>query len=322
VAGLTAASALLLASACSASNSGGAVEVSGSSTVEPITSTVAQFGRFDVSVTAEGTTDGFARFCAGETSINNASVPIPGPGSPVDYVARCAENDVEFIELPIAMDALTLLRHEDNDFATDMTFDEVRLAWGPGSNVDTWADIRPGWPAEKISFVGRPAGSGTFEYFSALVGGAVGSIRDGYRATDDMAQLAGWIADDSNALGFMGVGNYLAADEDQRDVITNIAIDGVLPTFEAAQDGTYTPLTRPLFIYVAVEALDDEKIADFVRYYLEHVPDILPRVHFYALPEEAYELGIQRLENRITGSALGGDEHVTVDQLLAAMRRS
>ncbi|CAN3126779.1 substrate-binding domain-containing protein [Mycobacterium sp. smrl_JER01] len=263
--------------------------------------------------------DGFARFCTGQTAINNASVAIPGPGEPVDFVALCAENGVEFVEVPVALDALSIVRNEDNTFARDLTLAELRSIWSPDSEVQTWQDIRTEWPDRAISRYGRPPGSGTFDYFTHFVVGQTGSITEDYRSTDDMAELSSWIASDPDALGFMGVGSYLAADVTHRDRMTNVAVDGVLPSLENSREGRYSPLTRPLFLYVSTAALDeDPRVGDFVSHYLENAAATVPRVYFYPLSAESYRLAQQRLEQRFTGTAFDGDpfsERSVIDAL-------
>ncbi|QNG20223.1 PstS family phosphate ABC transporter substrate-binding protein [Rhodococcus triatomae] len=293
--------------ACGGNGESTPIEISGSATVAPVTAAIARDGRFAVDIAAEGTLAGFERFCAGETAINNASEAIPGAGQRIDFVQMCADNGVEFIELPIALDALSLVRNENNSFASDLTFDELSRIWSPDSDVQTWQDVREEWPDRQISLFGRPEGSATFEYFTHFVTGEAGRIRSDYRATDDMAELAGWVAEDDDSLGFMGVGNYLAADEEYRDRISNVAIDGVTPSRENAQSGRYTPLTRPLFLYVSTDMLDDPNVAEFVEYYIDTVNEMLPRVYFYALPDAAYPLVRQRFDDRVTGTMFGGD---------------
>lgn len=309
VGAVTATAGLLLgATACSSASAEDVITISGSATVAPITRAVAAAGGYAVDVAAEGTSDGFDRFCAGETAINNASTAIPGAGQRTDYVQLCADNGIEFVELPIALDALTVVRNEANTFATDLGIDELRAIWEPDSPVRTWADVRPEWPAEPIGLYGRGEGSGTFEYFTHAVVGEAGSIRADYETTDDLEALARWIADDVHGLGFMGVGNYLAADEEIRDRITNIDVDGVSPSLTEVQAGRYAPLTRPLFLYVSVAALaDDDGVEAFVEHYLATVADVLPRVYFYALPAEAYPLVAERFTERVPGTAFGGD---------------
>lgn len=301
---------------CSDARGADSLAISGSSTVAPITEAVAADGNFTVDVTPEGTTDGFARFCAGETVINNASTPIPGAGQNVDYVQMCEDNAVTFVELPIALDALTVVRHRDASFADDLSLEELRAIWAPDSTVATWHDVRADWPDRPLNLYGRPEGSGTFEYFTHHVVGQAGQIRADYDATDDLAELAGWLADDEDGLGFMGVGNYLAADEDARDLIANVAVDGVEPTRIDAQSGRYQPLTRPLLLYVSLAALEEDPVVEeFITHYLESVVELLPRVYFYALPDEVYAASAARLAEREPGTRFGGDPFAAVDEL-------
>lgn len=307
-------SAALVLAGCASAN-GAEIRVSGSATVAPITQAMATQGGFDATITAEGTTAGFEDFCSGDSDINNASTPIPGEGAATDFVQLCADNDVEFIELPIGLDALSVIRNEANDFASDITLDELQAIWRPGSEVELWSDVRSDWPDEQIGLYGRADGSGTFEVFTRVVNGEVGEIRDDYRSTDDLEELASWIADDQFGMGFMGVGNYLAADEESRDSITNIDVEGVAPTLESVQSGEYDAFTRPLFIYVSVAALENEAVAEFVEYYLDEVERVLPRVYFYALPEEAYPLVQERFDARTTGSMYTDDPNAETSVL-------
>lgn len=281
----------------------------GSTTVAPITELVANDGGFDVDITAEGTTTGFDTFCTGDVAINNASEAIPGEDAETDYISLCEENGVEFVELPIALDTLAVVRNSANDFASDLTMDELQAIWEPGSEVTTWSDVRQEWPDEEIELVGRPAGSGTFDYFTHHVNGEAGEIRDDYRKTDDLDQLATWISQDDNALGFMGIGNYFtAADDEVREELSTISIEGVDPSLENAQNGSYTPLTRPLFIYVNVDSLDnDDNVEEFVTHYVENAYDLMPRTFFYRLSEDDYDNVRERLDSRTTGSLYEGD---------------
>ncbi|GAA1824971.1 PstS family phosphate ABC transporter substrate-binding protein [Nesterenkonia flava] len=298
------------------------IRISGSATVAPITELMAREGDFSVEISREGTADGFQRFCAGETDINNASEAIPGEGQPVDFLSLCEDNGVEFLELPIGMDTLTVVRHLENDFASEMTVDELRAVWEPGSDVRTWSDIRPDWPEEQIDLAGRPAGSGTFDVFTHQIVGETGQIREDYFATDDLDELVDWVAEHPNALAFMGIGNYYSAgDDESRDVISTVAVDGVVPTLENAQNGSYQPLTRPLFIYVSTSALqENDAVAEFVEHYLNSAHDVLPRTFFYRLPERSYEAVQSRYEDGETGTLYEGDpfrEDSVVDLLSA-----
>lgn len=310
-AGVVALVSLGMLTACDseASAAGDAIGISGSSTVAPVTERIAAEGGYDVEVAREGTISGFERFCAGETQINNASEAIPGEGQPVDFMALCEENGVEYLEVPIGLDALTVVRHASNDFASDLTSEELQQIWEPGSEVETWADIRSEWPPEQIRLVGRPAGSGTFDVFTHQVVGETGEIREDYEATDDLEELAAWIAEDENAMGFMGIGNYYTTGDDEvREELSTVSVDGVAPSMENAQSGEYALLSRPLFIYVSVEAVEQhEELEDFVVHYIESAYDTLPRTFFYRLPEDLYGTVLERFEAGETGSLYEGD---------------
>ncbi|MGO1950339.1 MAG: substrate-binding domain-containing protein [Mycobacteriaceae bacterium] len=288
------------------SNQDSPVLASGSATVNPITAAVARDTGASVDQTTNGTLEGFERFCAGETHINNASEAIPGDGQATDFMAMCEENGVDYVELPVALDTITLVRHADNSAVDDLTAGELRAIWEPGSEITTWSDVRGEWPDEEISLVGRGEGSATFDYFTTVVTGESGAIRDDYEAVDDPAEISAKIADDPNALGFTGVGNYLD-DQDNLDQLATVSIDGVEPSLENAQDGSYGPLARPLFIYVSTEALEGGDISDFASDYVDRVADLLPSVYFYPLPGDAYDLVGERLDHRTTGSVYEGD---------------
>ena len=272
-----------------------AIKVTGSSTVEPITSYMANRYDFDVDIDAVGSTDGFEVFCAGDADINDASVAIPA-----DYQKACADAGVDFIELPIALDAITLVKHRDNDWAQDLSIQQLHDIWAKDSAVTKWSDIDPSWPDEEITLYGRPDGSGTLGVFEQLVLGG-DEIRDDYQATDDIQELSKWVSEDVNGLSFMGIGNYLATEDPTRNRIDNVLVDGVAPSVDEAKNGNY-PLARPLFIYVNEDSTKREDVNEFVTTYLDKVEAVLPRVYFYQLPEEEYDNSKQRYEDRQTGA--------------------
>lgn len=298
----TLAAVTLFAAGCSQSTepSEDAIQVTGSSTVEPITSYIANRYDFDVNIEGIGSTDGFEKFCNGDADINDASVSIPGAGEPTDFQQLCADNNVEYVELPIGLDAITIVKHRDNDWAADLTIEQLHDIWSTASTVSKWSDIDPSWPDEEINLYGRPEGSGTLGVFQALVLGD-DEIREDYEATDDIQELSGWVAEDVNGLSFMGIGNYLATEDPTRSKIDNVLVDGVAPTAEEARSGNY-PLARPLFIYVNKESAEREDVNDFVTTYLDHVEAVLPRVYFYQLPEQEYTDAKKRYEDRTTGT--------------------
>ena len=272
-----------------------AIKVTGSSTVEPITSYMANRYDFDTDIDAVGSTDGFEVFCAGDADINDASVSIPA-----DYQKACADAGVDFIELPIALDAITLVKHRDNDWAQDLSIQQLHDIWAKDSSVTKWSDIDPSWPDEEITLYGRPDGSGTLGVFEQLVLGG-DEIRDDYQATDDIQELSKWVSEDVNGLSFMGIGNYLATEDPTRNRIDNVLVDGVAPTAEETKNGNY-PLSRPLFLYVNEDSTKREDVNEFVTTYLDKVEAVLPRVYFYQLPEEEYDNSKQRYEDRQTGA--------------------
>lgn len=272
-----------------------AIKVTGSSTVEPITSYMANRYDFDVDIDAVGSTDGFEVFCAGDADINDASVAIPA-----DYQKACADAGVDFIELPIALDAITLVKHRDNDWAQDLSIQQLHDIWAKDSAVTKWSDIDPSWPDEEITLYGRPDGSGTLGVFEQLVLGG-DEIRADYQATDDIQELSKWVSEDVNGLSFMGIGNYLTTEDPTRNRIDNVLVDGVAPSVDEAKSGNY-PLSRPLFLYVNEDSTKREDVNEFVTTYLDKVEAVLPRVYFYQLPEEEYDNSKQRYEDRQTGA--------------------
>ena len=292
----------LVATGCGSDSAaeGDAIKVTGSSTVEPITKYMANRYDFNVDIEAVGSTDGFEVFCSGDADINDASVAIPGAGAEVDYQKQCADNGVNFVELPIALDAITLVKHRDNDWAEDLTIQQLHDIWAKDSPVSKWSDIDPSWPDEEITLYGRPSGSGTLGVFEQLVLGG-DQIREDYQATDDIQELSGWVADDVNGLSFMGIGNYLATEDPTRNRIDNVLVDGVAPTAEETKSGNY-PLSRPLFIYVNEDSAKRDDVDEFVTTYLDKVEGVLPRVYFYQLPEDEYTDAKQRYEDRETGA--------------------
>ena len=277
-----------------------AIKVTGSSTVEPITSYMANRYDFDVDIDAVGSTDGFEVFCAGDADINDASVAIPGAGADVDYQKQCADAGVNFIELPIALDAITLVKHRDNDWAQDLSIQQLHDIWAKDSSVTKWSDIDPSWPDEEITLYGRPDGSGTLGVFEQLVLDG-DEIRDDYQSTDDIQELSKWVSEDVNGLSFMGIGNYLATEDPTRNRIDNVLVDGVAPSVDEAKSGNY-PLARPLFIYVNEDSTKREDVNEFVTTYLDKVEAVLPRVYFYQLQEDEYDKAKKRYEDRETGA--------------------
>jgi len=274
----------------------GQVVIDGSSTVFPVAEAVAEEFQIEnsgvrVSVGYSGTGGGFQRFCNGETDLTNASRPIQ-PGEEED----CAANGVEFTEVPVAWDGLSVMVNPQAEFVECLTVDELARIWGPGSNVQTWSDVRPDWPDETIRLYGPGTQSGTFDYFTETINGEGGASRADYQASEDDNILVQGIAGDRYALGYFGFAYYL----ENQDQVKLLGVDGgsgcVLPSDETIEDGSYSPLARPLFVYVKHSALDRPEVAAYVRYMLENATELVPATGYHALTSEQYAQGLQAIE--------------------------
>lgn len=303
-----------------ASGAAGAVSADGSSTVYPITREAAsRFARrhrdTPVNVAFAGTTAGFAKFCAGETDISNASRPMNR-----EEMVACAGNDIAYIELPIALDALTIVVHPDNDWVDHITLEELRRLWEPAADgvITRWSQVRPGWPGRPIALFGRGQDSGTYDYFTSAVIGQVRSSRLDYTASEDVDFLVEAIAAEPEALGFFGVGAFMTNYEILRDVAVDSGQGPVYPNVRAVQAGLYRPLTRPLFIYVNAEAARTPAVASFVEFYLTDVTRWIAFTGYMPLSDEAYRLALSNFRAGRTGTAFGGEMRydITVDEIL------
>ena len=299
------------------------IKIDGSSTVYPISLEVAQEYTFEkgaaaplIEVDFSGTSAGFKRFCAGETDISNASRPIT-----TAEMATCREAGIEYIELPVAFDALTVVVHPDNDWAEDITVAELKRLWEPSADgkITTWDQIRPDWPNEPINLYGAGADSGTFDYFTEALMGESGASRLDYTASEDDTELVRGVRTDPNSLGYFGYAYY----EESQTALKALAIDAgagpVVPSDDTVRQGTYRPLTRPLFIYVSVDALtENPELEAFVTYYLLNARYLVPVVGYTALPEAGYLIAQDHLSNRKVGTVFGGESSfdLTIEELL------
>ncbi len=278
------------------------VSVDGSSTVYPITQAVAEDfqathpGVF-VTVGISGTGGGFKKFLAKETDINDASRPIKP-----QELQRAQEQGIEFLELPIAYDGITVVVNPQNDWVDHLTLEELRRIWAPESSVRTWKDVRPQWPNRPIKLYGPGTDSGTFDYFTEAVMGKSGASRSDYQASEDDNVLVRGVATDRDALGYFGYSYY----EENKDQLKAVPIDAgqgpVAPSPETIKTGRYVPLSRPLFIYVSLPALQREEVVQFVEFYLEEVPRLAQEVGYIPLSANIYSLVRQRFQQRRTGT--------------------
>ncbi len=301
---------LFLVLACSPGSRGSKiVKVDGSSTVYPITEAVAdefQKDNPDIKVTVgiSGTGGGFKKFCRGETDISNASRPIKET-----EMETCKKNGIEFIELPIGYDALTVVVNPQNDWVDYLTVEELKKIWEPEAQgkITKWNQIRENWPDAPLNLFGAGVDSGTFDYFTEAIVGKEGASRGDYTSSEDDNVLVMGVANDKYALGYFGFAYYIQ----NKDKLKAVPIDNgngpVEPSYENVINGTYQPLSRPIFIYVNKKSYTEKPyVKKFVDYYITHVKDLIDDVGYIPLPDEVYELAKKRLEKGITGSVFKG----------------
>lgn len=266
----------------------GMVTIDGSSTVFPISEAMAeefQIANPGVRVTVgiSGTGGGFKKFCGGETDISDASRPIKET-----EIELCRENGIAPIEIPVASDGLTVVRNPANDWATCMTVDELKRVWQPGSSITRWNQVRPEWPDKEIKLYGPDTDSGTFDYFTEAVVGEEDASRDDYTASADDNVLVVGVQGDRGSLGYFGFAYY----EESSDVLGAVAVDNgngcVLPSRETIENGTYAPLSRPMFIYTKAQALAKPQVRAFLQFYLDNAQIFVPEVGYVPLADERY----------------------------------
>ena len=302
----------------------GEIQVDGSSTVFPITEAIAEeFGNQtdrDVRVTVgvSGTGGGFKRFCAGETDISDASRPIRDA-----EVELCAESGIDFIEVPVAFDGLTIVINPDNDWVDYLTVDELNHIFRPDDFAVTWADVRDGFPDIEIALYAPGADSGTFDYFTEAINGDGGVHRsDNTTFSEDDNVLVQGVSADRGGIGYFGFSYYANnADALKAVPVVNDTGNAITPSSETINDGSYNPLSRPLFIYVSVASLEREEVAAFVEYFLTDGTWLVdtPEVGYVQLPEEIYAAALTRVENRAVGSAMAAaTEGATLAQIFGA----
>ena len=292
----------VLAAGCGGDDgSGGTISADGSSTVGPyVTAAAEEFqaqGGGTVTVGISGTGGGFERFCVGETDLSNASRPIKD-----EEAAICEENDVAFTEFQVANDALTVVVNKENTWATCLTVDELNAIWKPDSTVNNWSQVRDGFPDVALKLFGPGTDSGTFDYFTDEINGEEGASRSDYSASEDDNVIVQGIAGSPGGLGYLGFSYY----EANTDTLTAVEVDGgdgcVAPSKETAQDGTYTPLARPLFVYVKNDALEREEVVDFMTFIFENETAIAEKSQFVPLNEDQIAEQQQKLDDAVAGA--------------------
>ncbi len=272
------------------------IMVDGSSTVFPIMEAVAEEyqaanpdARVNIGVSGSG--GGFEKFIAGETHISNASRPIKE-----EEKALLEENGIEYTEFEVALDGLSIVVNKENDWVDQLTVEELTKMWSEDGGVETWADVREGWPEKEIKFYSPGADSGTFDYFSEVVLGDAQIRQDASLSEDDNVLVQG-VAGSPNGISYFGYA-YYAENKENLKVVPIVNSDGeaVKPSKETIQSGEYNPFSRPLFIYVKNEALQNDSVYDFTKYTLENAGEMAEAVGYVAKPESKYEEALQKVD--------------------------
>ena len=267
----------------------GTVSLDGSSTVYPISEAIAEeflsvAPRVRVTVGVSGTGGGFKKFLSREIDINDASRTIKN-----SEVEEARANGIDYLEIPVAFDGLSVVVNPNNTWVDHLTVDELRMIWQPGSMVDSWDDIRPNWPQLPIRLYGPGTDSGTFDYFTEAVNGESGASRPDYTASEDDNVLVQGISGDENALGFFGYAYYIENQENLKIVPIDDGNGPVAPTARSINEGTYSPLSRPIFVYLNTDSLARPEVRSFVEFYIDNAAGIANEVGYIELPEEMYQ---------------------------------
>jgi len=289
------------------------IKIDGSSTVYPITEAVAEEfqklkrGAVKVTVGISGTGGGFKKFSRGETDISDASRPIVKK-----EMDTCKEANIEYIELPVAYDGLAVMVNPKNNWVISMTVAELKKIWEPAAErkITKWNQVNPAWPDVPLKLYGPGVDSGTFDYFTEAIVGKSRSSRGDFTASEDDNVLVQGIASDRGGLGFFGYAYYA----ENPDKLKLVAIDGgkgpILPSEKTVMDGTYSPLSRPIFIYVNKRSVDRPEVKEFVEFYLRNVRRLVRRAHYFPLSDRAYKIAAKRFTQGVTGTIFKGETRV------------
>ena len=311
--------AALVATTASAAS---VIEVDGSSTVYPITEAVAEEFQAQgtgarVTVGISGTGGGFKRFCRGETDISDASRPILK-----EEMVQCAQTGVKYFELPVAYDALTVVVNPQNTFVDHLSVAELKTMWEPAAQgkITNWSQIRSTFPNLPLKLAGAGADSGTFDYWTEAIMGRTKASRGDYQASEDDNVTVQFVARDKGAIGYFGMAYYEENADKLRAVpiLATGASKPVAPSAQTVNDGSYQPLSRPLFIYVKEKSLKRPEVKSFVDFYLEQAPTLAREVGYVDLPAAAYALAVKNFTSGKLGTGFGGTPQVglSVEELL------
>lgn len=285
------------------------IKIDGSSTVYPPTEAVAEEfqkakrGLVKVTVGISGTGGGFKKFCRGETDISDASRPILK-----EEMDQCQKHGVKYFELPIAFDALTVAVSPKNTWVSTMTVAELKKIWEPAAQgkITRWNHVRPDWPDAPLVLFGAGSDSGTFDYFTEAITGEAKASRGDYTASEDDNVLVQGIEHDKHALGYIPYAYYAPHAKKMKAIAIDNGKGPVLPSLENVTKGIYTPLSRPLFIYVKEDAARRPEVKEFIEFYLTRGPELIAEVKYLPLPAKAYQLALDRFRKGRLGTAFGG----------------
>ena len=299
------------------------IAIDGSSTVFPITEAVAEefqgaMPSARVTVGISGTGGGFTKFCSGETDITNASRPIKQV-----EIDLCADQGINFIELPIAYDGIAILVNPENHWVDTIAVDELKRIWEPDAQqtVVRWDQIRPDWPERELHLFGPGADSGTFDYFTEVITGEEDASRGDFTSSEDDNVLVQGVSTDQLALGFFGYAYY----EENRDRLKLVPVDdgnddngagAIAASPETVRNGTYQPLSRPILLYVSTAALDRAEVRAFIDFYLNEGVPLVREVGYVPLGEHEYRLVQERVDTRVTGTMFNGNTSASLESLL------
>ena len=291
------------------------IKIDGSSTVYPVTEAVAEefqkSTKVKVTVGESGTGGGFKKFCRGETDISDASRPISQK-----EMDACKEAGIQYIELPIAYDALTVVVNaKNNNFVKEISVEDLKKIWAPGSSVKNWNQVNSSYPNLPMALFGPGTASGTFDYFTEAVNGKAKSSRSDYTPSEDDNVLVQGVASNAGGMGYFGYAYYEANKDKLRalPIIAKAGSPAVMPSAEAVMNGTYQPLSRPLFIYVnATAAAFRPEVKAFVNYYLENAPKLVKEVKYVPLPTADYAAVTAHFKAMKPGTGFNGTPEVGI----------
>ncbi|WP_047541523.1 PstS family phosphate ABC transporter substrate-binding protein [Methylotenera versatilis] len=302
------------------------IKIDGSSTVYPITEAVAEeyqiATKVKVTVGISGTGGGFKKFCRGETDVQNASRPILKK-----EMDACKEAGIQYIELPVAYDGLTVVVNKNNDFVKSLTVEELKKMWEPAAQgkVKTWKQINSAFPDSPLKLFGAGSDSGTFDYFTEAIVGKAKSSRGDYTASEDDNVLVQGVQSDKGGLGYFGFA-YYEENQDKLRAVPIVAKKGapaVMPSYESVKDGTYQPLSRPMFIYVnASSGAFKPEVKAFINFYLENAPTLVKEVKYIPLPANEYAAVTKHWKALKSGTGFGGvpEVGIKIEELLARIK--